>query len=225
MKRKIKLVLKLIDDIPRNAAMNMALDEVLFNKYKNEPILRVYYWDNSYTTIGYFQKVEGVAEVEFVRRFTGGLTVNHHNDISYSFIVSLEFWNIYNQSKTYRNIHLVIQKVLRSFGIYSIILSDKVGNINNMCVQTFYENDLISEGRKIVGSCLRRRGSKLMVQGAIHVNLDYNAKRIFSRDFAENLAGVLNTEVKKENFIDDDIESATKIANERYLNPQWNNMF
>ncbi|GMO64148.1 MAG: hypothetical protein Nk1A_0260 [Endomicrobiia bacterium] len=218
---------KLIDDIPRNAAMNMALDEVLFNKYKNEPILRVYYWDNSYTTIGYFQKVESIAEVEFVRRFTGGLTVNHRNDISYSFIVSLEFWNIYNQMETYRNIHLVIKKVLRSFGINSIILGDKVGSVNNniMCVQTFYENDLISEGRKIVGSCLRRRGSKLMVQGAIHVNLDYNAKRIFSQDFAENLAELLNAKVKKENFIGDDIESAMRIANERYLNSQWNNMF
>jgi lipoate-protein ligase A len=218
-------MLQWIDDIPRNAVMNMALDEVLFNKYKNEPILRVYGWDNSYTTIGYFQKVESIAEVEFVRRFTGGLTVNHCNDISYSFIVSLESWNIYSQSETYRNIHLVIQKVLRLFGINSIILCDKVGNMNNMCVQTFYENDLILGGKKIVGSCLRRRKNKLMVQGAIHVNLNYSDKKKFSRDFAKNLAELLKIEVKKENFTDDDIESAKKISNEKYLNPQWNNMF
>ncbi|MDR1400935.1 MAG: hypothetical protein LBI98_01295 [Endomicrobium sp.] len=218
-------MLKWIDDIPRSAAMNMALDEVLFNKYKNEPVLRIYYWDNSYTTIGYFQKVESITEIEFVRRFTGGLAVNHRNDISYSFIMSLGFWNVYNQRETYKNIHLVIQKVLQSFGVDSIILCDRIGDINNMCVQTFYENDLISEGRKIVGSCLRRRGSRLIVQGAIHVNLNYNAKRVFSEDFAKSLAGLLNTEVKKENFIDDDIESAKKIANTRYLNPLWNNMF
>ncbi|MDR1511534.1 MAG: hypothetical protein LBS15_02000 [Endomicrobium sp.] len=224
-KETVKPMLQWIDDIPRSAAMNMALDEVLFNRYDDKPTLRVYYWDSSYTTIGYFQKAKSVAEVEFVRRFTGGLTANHHNDISYSFIVSLEFLDIYNQKKTYRNIHLVIQEVLRSFGVNSIILGDKMGNVNNMCVQTFYENDLISEGRKIVGSCSRKRGSKLMVQGAINVNLNCRSKKIFSHNFAKNLAELLKIEVKKENFIDNDIESAKKIANEKYLSPRWNNMF
>ncbi|GHT10879.1 hypothetical protein AGMMS49571_00260 [Endomicrobiia bacterium] len=79
-------MLRWIDDIPRNAAMNMALDEMLFNEYKNNPVLRTYYWDNAYTTIGYFQKAKDAGGSGLVRRFTGGLTVNHHNDISYSVI-------------------------------------------------------------------------------------------------------------------------------------------
>jgi len=214
-----------IDDTPRNAAMNMALDEVLFNRYKNEPILRVYYWNSLYTTVGYFQKAEDIAGTDFVRRFTGGLTVNHHNDISYSFIVSAEFWNIYNQKETYRNVHLAIQKVLDAFGINSMILHEKIGNVNNACVQTFCENDLISNGRKIVGSCLRRRGNKLIVQGAIHINLSYSDRRIFSENFAKSLAELLKTDVKNESFVNDDIEYAKKIANEKYLSSHWNNMF
>jgi len=218
-------MLRWIDDTPRNAAMNMALDEMLFNKYNNEPILRVYCWDNSYITIGYFQKAKNIAKVGFVRRFTGGLTVNHHKDVSYSFIVSSEFWNIYSQKETYKSIHLAIQKVLWLFNIDSMILDKKTESMSNVCIQTFCENDLILNGRKIVGSCLRRRGNKLMVQGTIHIDLDYGDKRNFSKNFAKSLAELLNTEVKTENFINDDVECAQKIANEKYLNSHWNNMF
>jgi lipoate-protein ligase A len=36
------------DDVPRNAAMNVALDEMLFNEYKNDPVLRTHYLNNAY---------------------------------------------------------------------------------------------------------------------------------------------------------------------------------
>jgi lipoate-protein ligase A len=214
-----------IDDVPRNAVMNMALDEMLFNEYKNEPILRTYYWDNPYTTIGYFQKIKDIATSIFVRRFTGGLTVDHHNDISYSFIISSDFLNVYNQQETYRNIHLAIQKVLLLLDINSTILDKKTGNISNICVQTFCENDLILNGRKITGSCLRRRGNKLMVQGSIHINLNNTDKKVFSSNFAKNMAEFLETEIKTSNFNNNDIKYAEKIAEEKYSNPQWNNKF
>ncbi|MCA6079795.1 biotin/lipoate A/B protein ligase family protein [Candidatus Endomicrobiellum agilis] len=218
-------MLRWIDDIPRNAAMNMALDETLFNEYKNEPILRTYYWDNPYTTIGYFQKTKDIAASTFVRRFTGGLTVNHYNDISYSFIISSDFLNVYNQQETYRNIHLAIRKALQLLGIDSTILDKKAGNASNICVQTFCENDLILNGRKITGSCLRRRGNKLMVQGSIHINLNSTDRKVFSSNFAKNMAEFLKTEIKTSNFNNDDIKYAEKIVEEKYLNLQWNNKF
>jgi lipoate-protein ligase A len=218
-------MLRWIDDFPRNAVMNMALDEMLFDEYKNNPVLRTYYWDNAYTTIGYFQKVKDTDGSGFVRRFTGGLTVNHHNDISYSIIISSDFFNIYNQQEIYRNIHLAIQKALPLLGINSIILDKKTGDTSSICVQTFCENDLILNGKKIAGSCLRRRGSKLIVQGSVHIHLNDTEKKVFSVNFAKNTAGFLKTEIKTSSFNNNDIKQAQKIAGEKYSNLQWNNKF
>jgi lipoate-protein ligase A len=223
MKRELEKMLRWIDDVPRNAAMNMALDEILFNEYKNNPVLRTYYWDNAYTTIGYFQKVKDMDGVGLVRRFTGGLMVNHHNDISYSVIISSDFFNVYNQQKIYRNIHLAIQKALQALGINSIILDKKTGNTSSICVQTFCENDLILNGKKIAGSCLRRRGSKLIVQGSIHINLNAAEKKVFSLNFVRNTAEFLKIETKISSFNNNDIEQAQKIAKEKYSNLRWNN--
>ncbi|MDR3256852.1 MAG: hypothetical protein LBT18_04340 [Endomicrobium sp.] len=225
MKRKPEKMLRWINDIPRNAAMNMALDEVLFNEYKSEPILRIYYWDNLYTTIGYFQKAKDIIVPGFVRRLTGGLMVNHSGDISYSFIVSSDLWNVYDQNGTYRSIHLAIQKALQQIGINSIILNKKTGSMSNICIQTFCENDLISNKKKIVGSCLRRRGNKLMVQGSIHINLYGKAKKVFSKNFAKNIAEFIKTEVKALSFSNNDVEYAEKIASEKYLISEWNDKF
>ncbi|MDR3274787.1 MAG: hypothetical protein LBS81_02175 [Endomicrobium sp.] len=216
-------MLRWINDIPRNAVMNMSLDEFLFNEYKNEPVLRTYCWDNAYTTIGYFQK-SGCGH-SFIRRLTGGLTVQHHYDISYSFIISSDFWNVYSQRQTYRNIHLLIQKTLQNININSVILDKNAGNATNVCVQSFYENDLLSEGKKIVGSCLRRRANKIIAQGSIHARLNDNNKTIFSRNFAVNTAEFLKTDIKTLGFSNSEIESAEKIAKEKYSNPKWNDKF
>ncbi|MDR3071844.1 MAG: hypothetical protein LBU29_04585 [Endomicrobium sp.] len=214
-----------INDIPRDAVTNMALDELLFNKYNGEPILRIYYWDSQYTTIGYFQKAKDIASGGFVRRFTGGLTVNHCNDISYSFVASSKNWCVYDQNMTYRNIHFAVQKSLQLFGINSEILTRKASDVNNICVETFCENDLISNDKKIVGSCLRRRGNKLIVQGSIYVNLSYSHREKFSEEFAKCVCQFLKTKIKIYNFCDDDIESSKKIADKKYLNFEWNNKF
>ncbi|OEG71217.1 hypothetical protein ATZ36_15545 [Candidatus Endomicrobiellum trichonymphae] len=220
-------MLRWIDDVPRSAAMNMALDEMLFNEYKSNPVLRTYYWDNAYTTIGYFQKVKDTDGSGLVRRFTGGLTVNHHNDISYSVIISSGFFNVYNQQEIYRNIHLAIQKALQMLGISSIILDKKTGNTStsSICAQTFCKNDLILNGKKIAGSCLRRRGSKLIVQGSIYIYLNDTAKKVFSVNFAKKTAEFLKTEIKVSSFDNNDIRQAQNIAGEKYSNLQWNNKF
>jgi lipoate-protein ligase A len=203
----------------------MSLDEMLFHEYKNEPVLRIYYWNNAYTTIGYFQSSKNIKEKEFVRRFTGGLVVNHYKDISYSFVVSSVFWEVYDQHYTYKNIHFTIQKTLCIFGINSKISTENRGDINNICIKTICENDLISNGKKIVGSCLRRRGDKIIVQGSIHIDLDGDDRKIFFKEFTKNLAKILKKEIKTYSLSDNNIECAKKFAIEKYSNPQWNNKF
>ncbi|MDR0399285.1 MAG: hypothetical protein LBH33_05805 [Endomicrobium sp.] len=218
-------MLRWIKDKPRNAVMNMSIDEMLFNEYSTIPVLRTYYWDNSYTTIGYFQKAKDVAAKDFVRRFTGGLTVNHQHDVSYCFIASSKYWDVYDQNETYKIIHSSIKKALGECGVYVSMLKEKTDHVDNICVNTFYTNDLVFQGKKIVGSCLRRRGGKLIVQGSIHVHLETHITDLFSEMFAKSLASVMNKDLTETSLDKSDIEKALIVAEERYLNASWNNKY
>ncbi|MDR2437186.1 MAG: hypothetical protein LBD17_03860 [Endomicrobium sp.] len=225
MRDKQEKMLHWIKDTYRNAVMNMAIDEALFSQYNNDSLLRTYYWDNPYTTIGYFQKSKDVLAKSFVRRFTGGLTVNHHHDLSYSFITSSQYWNVYDQNETYRIIHIAIKKALEECSIYTEMLYEKANKSDNICVNAFYTNDLILKGRKIVGSCLRRRGTNLIVQGSVHLILCSKIKELFSNLFAKNLAFTANEDLTETKLNKSNIEKALIIAKEKYSNPKWNNKY
>lgn len=77
--------------------LNMAIDEALVSKYTNNedngmPTIRLYTWKVPSCTIGYFQRIKNVLatledkNMPIVRRPTGGGTVFHGNDITYSII-------------------------------------------------------------------------------------------------------------------------------------------
>ena len=40
----------------------------------------------------------------------------------------------------------------------------------NMCLEKLYDYDLVKDGKKILGSCQRRRGEKILIQGSIHLD-------------------------------------------------------
>jgi lipoate-protein ligase A len=220
-------MLRWIKDKHRNAVMNMSIDEMLFNEYSAIPVLRTYCWDNSYTTIGYFQKAKDVVAKGFVRRFTSGLMVNHQHDVSYCFVASSKYWNVYDQNETYKIIHSAIKKALQECGIYASMLEEKMDHVDNICINTFYTNDLVFQGKKIVGSCLRRRGDKFIVQGSIHVHLEIETDTtdLFLKLFAKNLSATMNKDLTETTLKKSDIEKALIIAEERYSNALWNNKY
>ena len=211
--------MRLIKYAPRSAVLNMALDEVLFDGFAQSAVLRTYTWDDAYTTIGYFQKNDCNA----VRRLTGGLTVNHKDDISYSFIVSSENWPfIYNENETYKTLHKAIQKALLETGFETSFLEDKQSAVNTVCVQTLCESDLMYKGRKVAGSCMRRRGNKILIQGSVHIILNEKQKDIFHCSFAKNLADFMKLEISEKDFTPEEIRQSEKIAEEKYGNDNWN---
>ncbi|MDR0915275.1 MAG: hypothetical protein LBM22_01035 [Endomicrobium sp.] len=217
-----------INDIPRNVAINMAIDEILFTYSNNKiPILRIYYWDSIYITIGYFQKSRDIIlPYQFVRRITGGLTVIHNYDISYCFVISYPLWNVYNYSETYKNIHLAIYNSLKKINIQPIICTNhaKIHN-NQFCLNTVLNNDLILNGNKIVGSCLRRCKDKLIVQGSIHLHLSTIQTQRFLKHFRKNIGIMLNMKVQQIQLSTDIIKYAHTIMKIKYTNSQWNNKF
>jgi lipoate-protein ligase A len=218
-KLTINFGLRVIKYKPRSAAQNMALDEVLFDSFKGGAILRTYVWDAAYTTIGYFQKNDCGA----LRRLTGGLSVCHKDDISYSFIASSDSWSfVYNESETYKILHTVIQKALLKTGFETSFLESRQGLPNNICVQTLCEGDLTYNGRKVVGSCMRRRGNKILIQGSVHIILSEKQKELFHRAFTKELTNYMKLDIVQKDFTREEIQKAEIIAKEKYENDKWN---
>ena len=207
-------MLRLIKYLKNSAEMNMALDEVIFDNYSGKPCLRLYGWTSPRATIGYFQK----NDCNSVRRMTGGLTVNHDEDVSYSFVTGADNWGfIYSEPETFKTLHTAIQKALSKVGFECSFLPSKQGAANNICVQTLYENDLMYDGKKVVGSCSRRRGTKILVQGSIHLKLNDAQKEEFQTAFARELGDFAVKEFSLEELV-----AAETIAKEKYSDDKWN---
>jgi lipoate-protein ligase A len=88
-------------DPPMNAAVNMARDRAILEmqSLKNPvPTLRIYRWSSPSVTIGYFQKLDETVNkyycrkygISITRRVTGGGTVLHHKELTYSFTLPVK---------------------------------------------------------------------------------------------------------------------------------------
>lgn len=222
--------LRCICDKPRNCATNIALDEIVFTNDLFVPTFRFYTWTQAAYTIGYFQKFNDILNSNgypVVRRLTGGLTVLHEKDLSFSFITSDEIWpHIYDQEKTYRMIHETLKKSLAFFNI----ICDKAPDLfcsgkNISCVDTFYKDDLFLNGRKIAGSCQRRRGKRILIEGSLHLEFDRQTIEKFSEVFFKNAAEILNCEISVENLTENELNSAAQLADLKYNADKWSRLF
>lgn len=221
--------LRCIYDIPRDCSTNIALDEVFFTKESFENVFRFYRWTCPAYTIGYFQNfpINKTDNYPVIRRLTGGLSVLHNTDLSYSLIVSDNLWPyIYDQEKTYKTIHENIRRSLETINIFCD--KTKIENNNSKsysCVQTLYKDDLLLNGKKIVGSCQRRRGKRILVEGSIHLNLTLKQSETFANEFFNNLSYTLKCGTINNSLTEEEISLATKLCKEKYNNDKWNKIF
>ena len=86
---------RLILDDKCDGYYNMAADEAILLHYpsKKIPTLRVYGWKFPFISLGYNQKVADVLTsletIPFVRRITGGASILHDKELTYSITCSL----------------------------------------------------------------------------------------------------------------------------------------
>ena len=217
-------------DIARDCQTNIALDEVFFTEKEFKPILRFYTWTKPAYTIGYFQKyseLENKNNYDIVRRLTGGLSVLHNTDLSYSFIVSDKEWDyIYNQEETYKIIHEQMKKALLSIGINCDTKQSENLNPNNFsCVNTFYKDDVFFKGKKLIGSCQRRRGKILLVEGSIHLKMSNEQINIFAKNFFNNISSFLKGNIIETNLDKKYITEANILIKNKYNNEKWIKLF
>lgn len=209
----------------------MSIDEALFDSYNEHdtmPVLRFYGWNAPALTIGYFQHHAQCVNpgVPLTRRLTGGLAVLHGGDISYALIISAAAWPfIYDQEETYRYFHTLLAGALATCGIGATlpdVVHAQAGNSARSisCVQTLYPHDVMYDGRKIVGSCQRRRGRKLLMQGSLHISLPGGQTGLCDAFRAQAfLSGI---ELVMDTITADESRCADNLKRSRYSDQSWN---
>src|ERR1041385_8653710 len=163
------------DDVdPKSAALNMAVDEALFVT-ATAPILRFYQWRRPSISFGYFGRYAEVAAEagnrEIVRRWTGGGTVPHGNDLTYSIVIPSRH-PFFQQSsiEIYQAIHEAIRQALAANGVQAFLANDAAPKISESCFANAVRADVLSGGRQIAGAGHGRSRAGLLHQGSIQQN-------------------------------------------------------
>ncbi|MEM1546699.1 MAG: biotin/lipoate A/B protein ligase family protein [Candidatus Methanomethylicia archaeon] len=164
-----------------NAYMNMAIDEaILIARMENKApnTLRLYMWNPSAVSIGYFQDVSLEVNidtchtygVDIVRRSTGGGAVYHDSmgELTYSVITDKQSIGVDDIISTYQKICSGIVYALEILGIKANFNPGNPHECPNITVN----------GLKISGNAQLIRGSYILQHGTILYDLDL--RRMFT---------------------------------------------
>ena len=191
---------KLINSPALNVYEQMAADELSVSAFA--PCIRFFNWDaRPQATFGYVQKFEHAkAELahlkinRFTRRMTGGGLVLHQDDLTFALVFDLK--ERVQPSIIYTALHSAIQSELLKAGFLASFYTGKSdynpqteqGQIQN-CFTNPVADDLMQDGKKVLGGALRRFDKRALYQGSLQVQ---NAES----DKAKNalLKGFLNIE-------------------------------
>ncbi|MBU1121378.1 MAG: lipoate--protein ligase family protein [Candidatus Omnitrophica bacterium] len=192
MNKKWRLIL----DSKHDGYYNMAVDEAVLLNYSamKIPTLRIYGWNKPFISVGYNQKISAVirtfAKIPFVRRITGGGSIVHHNEVTYSLTCSLDDLSLpRGVKKSYEKIcafliHFYAELNLTARFAKDILLKNdqnsnlsqafELGQYSNFCFLAYEYYDLIIKGKKIGGNAQRRKKDIIFQHGSIPQLIDLN---------------------------------------------------
>ncbi len=155
---------RVIEDGASDAPTNMAIDEAVSKEIRDgrsPPTIRIYRWEPSAVSVGYFGSVDDEVDteacredgIEFVRRRTGGGAVFHDSEgeVTYSIAAPVERFSD-DITESYRS-----------------ICGDVIEGLGSLGIEVEFEpvNDIVVDGRKISGSAQTRREGVLLQHGTV----------------------------------------------------------
>lgn len=163
---------------------NMAIDEAIWqlhNLRETPPTLRIYGWKYPAFSIGYFQKTREILNIEkcqkegipIVRRITGGKTIFHHIELTYSitcFLDELKELSLVSTKEGFRIMCLFLLNTYKKLGLTPYFAKDIKPSASEKDVLCFasYENyDIMVNGKKIGGNAQKRKGNLIFQHGSI----------------------------------------------------------
>ncbi|MEM0035715.1 lipoate--protein ligase family protein [Desulfurococcus sp.] len=236
-----------------SAFLNMGMDEALLNLRMQEEIpdtLRLYVFDPSAVTIGYFQKIEESVDMDYAsfhridvtRRISGGGSVYHdrNGEITYSIVTPAR--GVFSDVReSYEVICKGLIEALKLFGVEASFMP---------------VNDIVVNGRKISGSAQARRRGYLLQHGTLMYATDLDtvskvlkappvklvskgvksirervitlqealSRRVSKEEVAEALLKGFSKALNAEIYIDEYSEKELKLAEElslKYKSREW----
>lgn len=184
-----------IDPVERSGPEAMAVDEWLLES-ASSPVLRVYQWLGNWGSVGYFGALDEaltlIPEVQWVRRWTGGGTVDHRADWTYSLIAPAKNPLAgLRGADSYRIVHAALAAALAAEGIDARLSGGNDTTGMALCFHNPVSHDLIDQaGCKLAGAGQRRSRHGLLHQGSVAGKTIGEA----SRGRAESLALALARE-------------------------------
>ena len=194
---------------------NMQKDFNLFEKASTqkikEPILRFYSWSPACVSLGRNQSEDTINKeyctknnIDIVRRITGGRALLHQNELTYSFICSIDFLGNENVKKSYEIISGGLIEGFKNLGIEADFGNKKPDTKYNYCMLLSTGADLNYQNKKLVGSAQYRANGYILQHGSILYTINQNhIKNIFNESIDEKLITLseILTEIKPEEII------------------------
>jgi len=235
--------------------MNMAIDLYLLNSpevLSDEPVLRIYDWAVPTVTLGWFQKINEQVDISFcrsagipvIRRISGGGTVLHHREITYSISLSQNKYGL--PSGIEESIKYLLTPVSKSL--------TKIGieDINQTA------NDIFAGNSKISGNAQYRTKNRILQHGTILTGIDYKlmkqclkpskdhesktmyykplasfadyfndddirqSESLYKKILIELFSDILGISFINNDLTDTELDKAAKISGCLFNNPAWN---
>jgi lipoate-protein ligase A len=154
---------------------NMASDEVLLHSAVDGiASLRFYGWTAATLSLGYFQSCAvrltdpRLANLPWVRRPSGGATLVHHHELTYCLAVPAG--HPWQAEPWLPRMHRIFTAALANLGVarhVEPVLGKPIKLGDVLCFQQFTQGDLLSAGKKVVGSAQRKHRLALMQHGSV----------------------------------------------------------
>ncbi len=170
---------------PRTGAENMARDSALQARAarSGETVFSVYSWRRPTLSLGRNQPAVGLydlnrireAEIDIVRRPTGGRAILHNREITYSVTAPIGSASL---RETYDRINRILQMGLRRLGV-SVEAAGRAERAEvpsvRPCFEVPGEGELVAGGAKLIGSAQWRENGALLQHGSILVDDDQSS--------------------------------------------------
>jgi lipoate-protein ligase A len=183
-----------IDPVKRPGPEAMAVDEWLL-EVAEAPVLRVYGWLGEWGRLGYFGNLAAARDslpgLDWVRRWTGGGTVDHRADWTYTVVAPAgEPLAKARGAESYRLIHEALESVISAEGIAARISSGDDETGAALCFENPVNHDLVAaDGRKLAGAGQRRTRFGLLHQGSVAGVCDSGLSASRASQLASRMAG------------------------------------
>jgi lipoate-protein ligase A len=234
------------DITAHSAAMNMAVDEALLESAV-VPSIRFYRWQSPALSFGYFGKFSDVtiyaSERDLVRRWTGGGTVFHGEDLTYAIVIPASDPAFHESSTAiYERIHGALAETLIVSGRPAKLLphtalcergQSRKGDLQiapavadrrslkpvviasaENCFANPVHADVMIDGCKVAGAAQRRTRHGLLQQGSIQgIDLDNR--------FADRFANALSSNCTELRIHEEILRRAREIAQQKYGTESW----